>query len=113
MRERWRNSFCRVAWVCDRVGGYGLGTMVVISGLYAGTGLCGLRGGSGGIGGRLRRMEVRSCFVGLAEVSWLREMMGTAGGVSIIGAGVVGLLGRGISEYTCPPDWVPRGSLVP
>src|SRR5260370_23108542 len=60
--------------------------MVVISGLCAGTGLCGLRGGSGGIGGRLRRMEVRSCFVGLAEVSWLREMLGTAGGVSMIGA---------------------------
>jgi len=87
--------------------------MVVISDLYAGTGLCRLRGGSGGIGGRLRRMEVRSCFVGLAGVSWLREMMGTAGGVSMIDTGVVGLLGRGISGYTCSPDRVPRGSLVP
>jgi len=69
--------------VCDRVGGYGLGTMVVISGLCAGRGLCGLRRGSGGMGGRLRRMEARSCCVGLA--GWLREAMEIAGGVSAIG----------------------------
>src|SRR5260370_19803776 len=60
--------------------------MVVISGLCAGTGLCGLRGATGGIVGRLRRMEVRCCFVGLAEGRWLGEMLGTAGGVSMIGA---------------------------
>src|SRR5205807_705619 len=83
LRERWRNSFCRLARVCDRVGGYGLGTMLVMSGLCAGRGLCGLRGGSGGMGGRLRRMEARSCCVGLA--GWLREAMEMAGGVSAIG----------------------------
>src|SRR6266700_8144771 len=46
--------------------------MVVISGLFAGSALC-----------RLRRMEARSCCVGLAGCP--RDAMETAGGVSTIG----------------------------
>src|SRR5262245_51894043 len=65
------------------LGGYGLGKMVVISGLCAISGLCELRGGRGGIGGRLRRMEARSCCVSLAGC--LSEAMETAGGVSTMG----------------------------
>src|SRR5260370_33458609 len=77
LRERWRNSFCRMARVCDRVGGYGLGTMVVISGLYAGTGLCGLGGGRGCIGGGLRTTGGGCLLFGPGEGAWLQHTTGT------------------------------------